>query len=65
MSSQTRMLPRFLMAFGLVLAYMAVWAVVFLVWRDANEAVLVVGILAAAVALIAIFIPYLDFVANR
>ncbi len=69
MTNQTGMLPRFLMAFGLVLAYMAVWAVVFLVWiliwRDTNEAVLVVGILAATVMLIAIFIPYLDFVAKR
>ena len=35
------------MAFGLVLAFMAVWAVVFLIWilvcRDTNEAVLVNG----------------------
>jgi hypothetical protein len=70
------MLPRFLMVFGLVLAYMAVWAVIFLIliliWRDTNEAVLpyrrahlMVNMLAATVTLITFLIPYLDFVAKR
>ncbi len=69
MNNQTGMFPRFLTAFGLVLAYLAAWAVVFLVWillwRDSNEAVLVVGILAATAVLLAAFIPYLNFVAKK
>lgn len=69
MTDETGMFKRFLMAFGLVVAYLAAWAPPFLVWvlvwRDRNEAVLVIGILAATAILLAGFIPYLNFVARR
>jgi hypothetical protein len=62
------MIKRFLIAFGLVLLYMAVWAgILFLAISIAqnNEGVLLVLILGMFVLIVVLLVPYLDQVAKR
>jgi hypothetical protein len=62
------MIKRFLLAFGWVLFYLALWAgILFLVVSVAqdNERVLLILIPSAFVLLIVLFVPYLDQVAKR
>ena len=62
------MVKRFLIAFGLVLLYLAVWAgILFLVIivGQNNEGALLVLILVMFVLIIGFFVPYLDQVAKR
>ena len=62
------MVKRFLIALGLVLLYMAVWAgilyLAILIAQD-NEGALLVLILVAFALILLLFIPYLDQVAKR
>jgi hypothetical protein len=62
------MVKRFLIAFGLVLLYLAVWAgILYLVIlvAQSNEWVMLVLILAMFALIILLFVPYLDQVAKR
>jgi hypothetical protein len=59
---------RFLKAFGLVILYMAAWAVPILLWIvlwGENDAAIVTGLLVAMVLCMLGFIPCLDWVAKK
>ena len=59
---------KFLAAFGLVLLYMAAWALPIylwiMIWGD-NDAAIAIGLLGAMVLIIVGFIPYLNFVSKK
>jgi hypothetical protein len=68
MGKERSMAVRFLSAFGLVLLYMAAWAVPLLIWIlvwRGNDTVIAVGVLVMMLICIIGFVPWLDFVAKK